>query len=92
VSGLAEHCLDVPFWFDCLDEGSVRALAGPTPPQALATELHARAVDFIANGEPGWPAWNAGTQTDRVFDATSLDATSFTERGGYAGTVPLLDA
>ena len=92
VSGLAEHCLDVPFWFDCLAEASVQALAGPTPPQALATELHGRAVDFIASGEPGWPAWNEGTQIDRVFDATSLGATSVDESGGYAGAAPLLEA
>ena len=87
VSGLAEHCLDVPFWFDCLADDSVPALAGPSAPQALATELHGRAVAFIASGDPGWPAWNALVPTDRVFDAVSFD-----ETGGYAGAAPLLDA
>jgi para-nitrobenzyl esterase len=87
VSGLSDHCLDVPFWFDCLEEGSVPALAGPSAPQALATELHGRAVAFLASGDPGWPAWNALVPTDRVFDAVSFD-----ETGGYAGTAPLLDA
>ena len=86
VSGLAEHCLDVPFWFDCLADASVPALAGPTPPQSLATELHGHAVDFIASGDPGWPRWNTATQTDRVFDGTSFD-----ETGGYAGAAPLID-
>ena len=87
VSGFAEHCLDLPFWFDCLADESVPALAGPSAPQALATELHGRAVAFIASGDPGWPSWNALVQTDRVFDARSFD-----ETGGYAGASALLDA
>ncbi len=87
VSGFAEHCLDVPFWFDCLADDRVAALAGPSAPQSLATELHGRAVAFIAGGDPGWPSWNAFVQTDRVFDANSFD-----EAGGYAGAAALLDA
>lgn len=87
VSGLAEHCLDVPFWFDCLADDSVAALAGPSAPQSLATELHGRAVHFIASGDPGWPRWNPLAQADRVFDVNSFD-----ETGGYAGAAPLLDA
>ena len=87
VSGFAEHCLDIPFWFDCLADHDVPALAGPSAPQSLATELHGRAVAFIAQGDPGWPTWNTLSQTDRVFDASSFD-----ETGGYAGVAPLLDA
>ena len=29
--GFAEHCLDVPFFFDCLDGPVMEPLAGPTP-------------------------------------------------------------
>jgi len=87
VSGLAEHCLDIPFWFDCLDESSVAALAGPSAPTGLATELHGRAVEFIESGDPGWPAWSDDSQVDRVFDASLFD-----ESRGYAGAEPLLEA
>ncbi|GAB3609662.1 carboxylesterase family protein [Humibacter ginsengiterrae] len=50
----AVHCLDVPFFFDCLGAERVDVIAGTTPPQALADEVHAAAVSFIATGDPGW--------------------------------------
>ncbi len=64
--GWACHCLDVPFWFDCLGADGVRAIAGDDPPRALADALHGSAVAFIREGEPGWPAWSAARAT-RVF-------------------------
>ena len=51
--GWACHCLDVPFWFDCLDAERVDAIAGDAPPRALAAALHGSAVAFIRDGEPG---------------------------------------
>ena len=36
VSGVAEHCLDVPFVFDLLEDPDVTRVAGPNAPQALA--------------------------------------------------------
>lgn len=65
--GWACHCLDVPFWFDCLGSEGVAALAGGDPPRALASALHGSAVSFIRDGEPGWPAWSAASGTTRVF-------------------------
>ncbi len=85
VTGYASHCLDVPFWFDCLADDSVPALAGTSTPQALASEMHRRAVEFVRTGDAGWPAWNAETNCDRVFDEPSS-----TEINGYAGAAPLL--
>ncbi|MGO4277209.1 hypothetical protein AB4Z22_46510, partial [Paenibacillus sp. TAF58] len=38
--GLAVHCIDVPFFFDCLDAVAVDAIAGDNPPQSLAYEVH----------------------------------------------------
>jgi para-nitrobenzyl esterase len=52
----AIHCIDVPFWFDCLAADRVTALTGPEPPQSLADEVHGAAVRFVATGRPGWPA------------------------------------
>jgi para-nitrobenzyl esterase len=68
VFGDSVHCLDVPFWFDCLDLDRVGALAGPRPPQVLADELHRAAVGFVVRGEPGWPRWSEPARLTRVFD------------------------
>ena len=71
--GFAEHCLDVPFFFDCLDGPAMEPLAGPNPPQALADEVHAAAAAFVLDGDPGWPAHDAKSRTARVFDVPSRD-------------------
>ncbi|MBS1674131.1 MAG: carboxylesterase family protein [Actinobacteria bacterium] len=82
--GFAEHCLDVPFFFDCLDGPAMVPLAGEHPPQALADEVHAAAVAFIANGDPGWARYDRD-ETARVFDTPSRDL-----RDAYASVKPLL--
>lgn len=71
--GFAEHCLDVPFFFDCLDGPSMEALAGPNPPQELADELHGAAVAFITGGDPGWTAHQGDAGIVRVFDQPTRD-------------------
>ncbi|XPP26190.1 MAG: carboxylesterase/lipase family protein [Leucobacter sp.] len=65
--GLSGHCLDVPFWFDCLDSSEVPAHTGPNPPQALATAMHSAAVEFVSAHDPGWSAWAADMGTTQVF-------------------------
>ncbi|MBO3663796.1 carboxylesterase/lipase family protein [Microbacterium stercoris] len=69
----ALHCLDVPFWFDCLAEAHVPALAGDHPPQRLADALHGAAVAQAVAHDPGWAAWSAAPGTTRVFDAEGPD-------------------
>ena len=86
VLGGAVHCLDVPFWFDCLDSERVVQLAGPQPPQALADEMHRAAVDFVVSGEPGWPVWSEPQRPTRVFDTPTR-----VEPDGYADTRDLLE-
>ena len=73
AKGWAFHCLDVPFWWDCLDSEKVDALAGPNPPQQLADADHSAAVSFVRTGDPGWPSWSAHPGSTRVFDAPSPD-------------------
>jgi para-nitrobenzyl esterase len=68
VFGLAIHCIDVPFWFDCLDAERVEALTGPNPPQSLADRTHGAAVAFIRDGDPGWPAYTEERGAVQVFD------------------------
>ncbi|WP_235480371.1 carboxylesterase/lipase family protein [Leifsonia sp. Leaf264] len=71
--GSSVHCVDVPFFFDCLAADRVGAIAGENPPQSLADAVHGGAVAFIRDGDPGWPRFVAGTEVARVFDAGTRD-------------------
>jgi para-nitrobenzyl esterase len=71
VFGLAIHCIDVPFWFDCLDAERVEALTGGNPPQSLADRTHGAAVAFIRAGDPGWPAYTSDGRAVLVVDEPS---------------------
>lgn len=66
-SGLSIHCLDVPFWFDCLDGPRVENLTGPTPSRPLAQALHQSAVLFFTSGNPGWARWTPARPAVEVF-------------------------
>lgn len=85
--GFAEHCLDVPFFFDCLDGPAMEPLAGPNPPQELADEVHGAAVAFIAGGDPGWPRHRGAAGIARVYDVPTRDVAD-----AYASVRPLLRA
>ena len=85
VSGWSHHCLDVPFWFDRLDAERVADIAGDDPPQQLADEMHATAVAFVRDGDPGWPAWRTEPGMTRVFgDEPALS------RSAYDDALPLV--
>ncbi|MEV7799958.1 carboxylesterase family protein [Microbacterium foliorum] len=71
--GFAEHCLDVPFFFDCLDGPAMEPLAGPNPPQDLADEVHGAAVAFVTTGDPGWTRHEGDAGIVRVYDRPSRD-------------------
>ncbi|WP_374315044.1 carboxylesterase/lipase family protein [Microbacterium sp.] len=81
--GWALHCLDVPFWFDCLEAPAVEAIAGQNPPRRLADALHGAAVGFIRGGDPGWPAWTGRPGTTRIFGGAAsrpdIDADGYAE-------------
>ncbi|WP_155054443.1 carboxylesterase/lipase family protein [Streptomyces blattellae] len=78
VSGLAEHCLDVPFVFGLLDDPEVVRVAGPAVPQQLADLVHRAFVRFIHGDDPGWPPY-ASSRSVMVFDTASAVVD-----GGYA--------
>ena len=85
VRGWAYHCLDVPFWWDCLDDEHVPGVAGEHPPQQLADEMHAAAVALVRDGDPGWPAWRTEPGITRVFgDQPALS------RSAYDDALPLV--
>ena len=88
VFGAAVHCLDVPFFFDCLDEARVRAVAGPTPSQVVADSLHRAAVGFVARGDAGWAPWRPAVHATRIFDDVDDGYRDSTE--GYDGVRSLL--
>lgn len=77
VSGVAEHCLDVPFIFDLLDDPDVTRVAGPQPPQSLADQVHACFVRFAREGNPGWLPYGS-EEAVMVFDDPPKVV-----RGGY---------
>lgn len=81
--GFAEHCLDVPFFFDCLDAEGIAPLAGDQPPPSLADAVHADAVAFVAGGDPEWDRWGA-TQPARIYDVPVTERTD-----AYASVAPL---
>jgi len=87
--GMAVHCIDVPFWFDCLDSPvGVPALAGPNPPRALADATHGAAVAFIRDGAAEWPAWSERPGSGRVFGGAA--SRPDVDPDAYAGVRPLL--
>jgi len=69
--GGSVHCVDVPFFFDCLDAERVGVIAGENPPTQLAADVHGAAVRFIVSGDPGWPAYVAPERDVRVYDSPS---------------------
>lgn len=65
-AGLAGHCQEIPFVFDCLDHPHADGVQGPQRPQALATVAHVDWVRFLRDGDPGWQPW-ARSHTGRTY-------------------------
>ncbi|WES63055.1 carboxylesterase family protein [Microbacter sp. GSS18] len=84
----ALHCIDVPFWFDCLTAPGVPAIAGDAPPPALADAVHGSAVALIGHGDPGWLPWSQEPGATRMFDADA--ATGDIRLDGYASVEALV--
>ena len=63
ASGLADHCAEVPFVFNCLDDENVARIFGTKePPRTLAATMHSDWVRFVTTGQPGWNAWTEGNR------------------------------
>jgi para-nitrobenzyl esterase len=75
----AVHCIDLPFAWDLLEADGVEEVAGTGPPQMLADRMHRAWVSFVADGDPGWPAYRLsapgdgeiGPRATMCFDQTS---------------------
>lgn len=88
VFDAAVHCIDVPFFFDCLDSVAVAPLAGPNPPQELADTVHGAAVAFIVGGNPGWNPYVGDNTATMVYDYPR----SAPMQDGYASVAALRPA
>ncbi|TDL33446.1 carboxylesterase/lipase family protein [Arthrobacter nitrophenolicus] len=86
VSGVSEHCLDVPFVFDVLDDPHVPRVAGGEAPQQLADAVHSAFVAFMKLGDPGWKQTSGQTKHVKGLD---LDP-SLTDRYASARLVGAL--
>ncbi|MCW2915307.1 MAG: putative carboxylesterase [Actinomycetia bacterium] len=65
------HALEIGFVFDNLHRPEGSALAGPNPPQDLATAMHRAWIDFATHGDPGWTRFDPETRPVKVFDGTA---------------------
>jgi para-nitrobenzyl esterase len=77
-NGLAGHCVELPFAWDCIDGENIEANTGPNPPQQLADAAHGAWVAFIRDGDPGWPAYDAPERRGMVFEHESRVAAVYT--------------
>ncbi|GAA1062080.1 carboxylesterase/lipase family protein [Agromyces bracchium] len=71
----AVHALEIPFVFDTLspDTPLFGPMLGPTPPRALADEMHGAWVAFATSGDPGehWPRYDVELRATMRFDVES---------------------
>ncbi|KAM6538139.1 hypothetical protein FALCPG4_000024 [Fusarium falciforme] len=66
----AAHAVEMAFVFDTLGLGT-EVLLGPSPPQALANEMHRAWVAFASTGDPNWPKYDATRRATMHFDSES---------------------
>jgi para-nitrobenzyl esterase len=64
----ASHGVELPFVFDTLDVTQIWPRVGTDPPQAVADTTHRIWVDFITNGDPGWPPYELATRPTALID------------------------
>ncbi|GIG59940.1 carboxylic ester hydrolase [Longispora fulva] len=65
------HGLDVPLVFGNLSSGQTAMLIGGPSPEAeeLSARMRGAWTAFAAQGDPGWPAYDAGQRLTQLFDA-----------------------
>ncbi len=72
------HALEVGFAFDNIDDPVGEPIAGSSPPQSLADEMHAAWVSFVKSGSPGWAPYG----TERTVRWFSESSETVTDPGG----------
>jgi para-nitrobenzyl esterase len=81
------HGVEIPFVFDTITVDDTRPRLGDTPSQAVADQVHQVWVNFIANGAPGWPAYDTTSRTTGLLTdtITAIDDPSADERARWHG-------
>lgn len=68
----ATHSLEIPFAFDNLHQPGVDFFLGEGDiPQHVADVMHKAWIDFIRDGDPGWPAYDPGQRITMCFNDES---------------------
>lgn len=91
ASGVSEHCLDVPFVFDVLNDPDVTRVAGAGPPQELADAVHGAFVRFAQIGDPGWEQTRAQTRYVQGFDIDTSITDKYASAQIVSESLPTLD-
>ena len=66
------HALEIPFVFNNLDKAGVEAFIGPGElPQGVADAMHQAWINFIRDGDPGWPPYDLVSRSNMKFDTSS---------------------
>jgi para-nitrobenzyl esterase len=87
ATGLAGHCIDLPFVWDLLDAVQVRESVGTDLPHPLAATMHAEWVEFVSTGSVSWPA-----VTEHLAGAMRFDAPWAYDPDAYAFEAELAGA
>jgi len=73
------HCLDIPFifgnWESAWRDAPMLAGGDPAEMAALTRTMQRAWIDFVRDGDPGWPARGADGETYMRFDRVSEPAT-----------------
>lgn len=68
----ATHALEIPFVFNNLDKPGVDIFIGDGPiPQSVADDMHRAWIQFVREGDPGWPAYTLEERINMRFDEHS---------------------
>ncbi|HKY16085.1 MAG TPA: carboxylesterase family protein [Microthrixaceae bacterium] len=67
----AVHGIDVFLALDALDGDVAPMLMGGEAPRSLVDDVAGAVVRFAIDGDPGWPAYQLATRTERAFDVPS---------------------
>jgi para-nitrobenzyl esterase len=76
--GLAGHCSELPFTFDCLDVEPryVAAADGVRPPAELSIRMHGDWVRFVTGHDASWTPWVPGGEA-MIYDEASAAAPGY---------------
>lgn len=70
-TGIARHCIDLPFAWQVLGADRVDRIAGEHPPVSLANEMSGDITAFVRSAVVYWPAYTPEEPVAKVYDDPS---------------------